>query len=267
MERRVLISPIGLEFARILDGIGKYPSEVIYLLRDEEQETDDLARQELISATRSFSESLQRSIQYLNLEVHELTSGVQLSSAESCIKILKTIISNENTSSQSPEFFINVSTATKNFALAAYLIAAYFQPTIIVHIFYLRTSNYTILKLFSTNDIVTVREEYKKNGSSSGPFTVEEIPVFPLAPVTSEMAKLLTVLQTEVTFPSIGAVLSRLVPGFETWDLKSQKSTRMRYNYVLRKLERLKLVGIQKQKHNFKIALTETGKLFCHVLV
>ncbi len=261
MERRVLISPVGLEYERVLYGLTIFPSRVLYLIQSDEPTNPDPRSHQLYEATKNFANLIGSNAAKLMFEVKVVYKGIQLNAIETCIKSLKKIVIQELKTLPGTEIYINVSTATKNFALAAYLIAAYFQQRIPIKLFYLRANNYTILDLFTAKDILELKKAYLEKGTTSGPYDLEEIPVIPFLSIPTNMQHALHAFGGKKKFPKLTEFLLSIDPNFANFSLRDQKSTRMKYNYVLQQLENLGLVITHRTGRNIEISITKTGEL------
>lgn len=264
MERRVLISPIGLEYDRILSGLTKFPSKALYLIRDDEPATQDEGSLRLYKATYEFTQSTIKAAMDLGFEVEEKCAGVRLNVTEKCITVLCDIIKLEIESHNPTEIVINVSTATKNFALAAYYVAAYFQDFIDFKLFYLQATHYTILDLLNTKkpaECFAIIDEYLHKGLTQGPFVLEEIPIIPLIKLSTEAKKVLLAFIETSRFSNLAGLYQALYPEFTNLSNDRRKSIRMKYNYVMRKLEDLKMIKLEKKGRQISVSITERGKI------
>ncbi len=102
-----------------------------------------------------------------------------LNSFYECYDILDKIYKEEITTNKLKHIFINVSTASKAFALSAYVFALiHFN---MVTVFYMKASKYLILE-YLEKDVSTkeLETEFLKNGLTKGPYKIEEIPTFPI---------------------------------------------------------------------------------------
>lgn len=243
-ERRVMIVPVGLERARITEGCLDYAVNVIYLINNPIRKiNNDKESFAIYYYTKRFAEQVKKDLEGSFRIIEERIA--HLNSINSCLKTLIEIYKKELLYGRLNKIFINVSTASKAFALAAYIFSL-LHPEY-VKIFYSRTSKYTLLEhLQTTKDINQLEGDFIKNGLTSGPYEIEEAPILPILHFTNIEKELIKILSKETEFNSIMDLLKKT-------SLRNTRSNFVKISRALVKLESYSLIQKQKDGKNIII--------------
>lgn len=163
----------------------------------------------------------------------------KLNSFFDCINVLEEIFKEEKEINRFKEIFINISTASKAFALAAYIFGL-FHPQI-TKIFYMKTSNYILLDYLEDNNksISNLMDEFIEYGLTKGPYKIDEIPLLPIFKFSSNEKVFIKTLSKKKNFNSIDNFMAELPEDFK--DLNRVKVRR-----ILASLEEKELIRIFK---------------------
>ena len=182
-ERRVQICPVGFEYERVIEGVNKYPSNVIYLLKSYKRlDNANQSTKKMIKIAETFVNSLKE-----HFESTKICSPVivktNITKLEDMIKELCKIIKEELEKDVS-QIFINISTANKLFVSAAMYVGSFFPEKI--KLFYLSASDYIINDLIY-DEIKSIPEfiakfnekgmTYKRNENS---YEIVKVPTYPI---------------------------------------------------------------------------------------
>jgi len=182
-ERRIQICPVGFEYERVIEGVNKFPSNVIYLLKSYKRLEDSTqSTKKMVEIAESFVNSLQNHFESTKI-CSPIVVKTNITKLEDMIRELCIIIKKELEKDVS-QIFINNSTANKLFASAAMYVASFYPEKI--KIFYLSASDYIINDLIY-EDITSVSEfiakfnkkgmTYKKNENS---YKIVQVPSYPI---------------------------------------------------------------------------------------
>ena len=111
------------------------------------------------------------------------------------------------------------------------------------------------------NDLNEIKKKYLEKGTTFGPYDLEEIPIIPFMPISEDMQQVIHILNKRKSFSSLGSFFLDLIPNYEEKPLKEQKSIRMKYNFILQKLENIGLIYINRRGRMVEISITKTGEM------
>lgn len=277
-ERRVMIVPVGLEVARIIEGFTPYAINVLYLITNPENNSDgkktnvndknnEKKKDKKISSvqkyTLKFADMIKQKFKdsYLIVEFRYTA----LNSFYECYNILDEIYNEEVTSNKLKHIFINVSTASKAFALSAYIFALlHFN---IVTVFYMKASKYLILE-YLEKDVSTkeMETEFLKNGLTKGPYQIEEIPTFPMLEFSQDEKNLIKILAIQDQFNTIKEIIKEFVIKTEQsveWDSLKEKSKhryRTKVKRLLDNLQRKRHIEYEKEANKISVKVNDSLK-------
>ncbi len=271
-ERRAMIVPVGLEVARIIEGFTPYAINVLYLITNPENNSEGKTtnvndkKKKLSSVqkyTLKFAKMIKRKFEdsYLIVEF----KYAALNSFYECYNILDEIYKEEIATNKLKHIFINVSTASKAFALSAYVFALiHFN---IVTIFYMKASKYLILEyLEKDGSIKELETEFLKNGLTKGPYKIEEIPTFPILEFSQDEKTLIKILAIQDQFNTIKEIIREFVTetdqSVEWDDLKKKDKNRYRTKVkrLLDNLQRKRHIEYEKKANKINVKVNESLK-------
>ncbi len=250
-----MIVPVGLEKERVSYGCKIYPVNVVYLLCNPKPSAPDTG---LFEYTNHFAKEVKKDIK--NSFRETLVEDVKLNSYIESLKVLNFIFEKEfRSKSRLNKIYINVSTASKNFALAAYTFAC--QHPDLCKIFYLKTNRYILLEYIQKylDDPEGLKRLKKKfldkgltEGDENGNYIVEEIPLIRTIQFKEEEISILKVL-VNVEEREIGSIkgLMKLL-GF-----KPDAAVRINLKRILNKFEREHLIEQIQHGKQVKIKLKD----------
>lgn len=257
-ERRIMIVPAGLEKERIVDGCTAYAVNVVYLINNPKPTTED----KNIPAVYKYSLKFSKSIETEFKDSYRLVimKEAKLNSFFDCIRALNEIFKKEIKINRLKEIFINISTASKAFALAAYIFGL-FHPYI-TKIFYMGTSNYILLDHLDNESasLDNLRDEFLECGLTKRPYFIDEIPLLPIINFTQDEIELIKILSIKKKFVSIDDFMEKL-------PVKIKSFNRVKIRRILSSLEEKNLISIHKSGRYQEILvskyLAKVKKIIC----
>jgi hypothetical protein len=258
IERRIMIVPIGLEKDRIIEGFLKYPVNVIYFLhnskRDDKLEILLSKHPQSTAGVYNYSElffnKIKEEFKRDFMEYHD--NNIRLNSFSESISILNQIFDWETKKENFTHIYINISTASKIFAIAAYIFSCYHQEKCTP--FYLDTDTYVILNHLDTDSsIQELRDNFLDCGLTSGPYCVQELPLIPIQKFNKFELKIALLLIKQEFYIS----MKRFI--MET-KMEYTPSNRIKVKRVLEKFDKLKLVILEKQGREKSIKISPNLK-------
>ena len=258
IERRIMIVPIGLEKERIIEGFRKYPVNVVYFLHNlkynEINEHKVEKQSKSISGVHNYSEKFYNKInQEYNwefLERHD--ESIKLNSFTASISKLIEIYEQETKKSNFTHIYLNTSTASKVFAIAAYIFACYHQGKCTP--FYLDTDKYILLNhLDEDPSINELKEHFLKSGLTSGPYNVQELPLIPIQKLNEYEINLAVKLIKKKSYISMKSF-------FTENKMEYTPSSRIKAKRAFEKFQNLKLVILEKQGREISIDVSPNLK-------
>lgn len=182
-DRRIQICAVGFEYERVIEGVNKFTSNVIYLLKSYKRlEDSNQSTKKMIEIAETFVNSLKEHFESTKI-CSPVVVKTNITKLEDMIKELCKIIKKELEKDVS-QIFINISTANKLFASAAMYVGSFYPEKI--KIFYLSASDYIINDLIY-EDIKSIPEfiakfnkkgmTYKKNENS---YEIVQVPSYPI---------------------------------------------------------------------------------------
>ncbi len=267
-ERIVMISPVGLEKDRVLAGFKKFGVTNLYLIRSVKKIGSE---KRLADTVRTFAEELENYFEKIMDDLY--LKDVNITDFQDCLKLLKKIVKEEILKSI-VKIYINISTSSKVFAIAAIYIAGLY-PELIVP-FYVRTSNYLFQDIIDIlNDkenlknsektikkLLDKKQEFEDKGWTKGEFEINLIPALPLKKFTEFQKTIFIELlekQNECKLKDIIASLKR--------DNIKVSSFRTKLSYALRDLINYGLLNKKKKGNEVYLVLTESGIIFGSFLI
>jgi len=277
-ERRLMIVPVGLEVARIIEGFTPYAINILYLITNPENNsegktTDKNDEKKKLSPvqkyTLKFAKMIKRKFEdsYLIVEF----KYAALNSFYECYNILDEIYKEEIVTNKLKHIFINVSTASKAFALSAYVFALiHFN---IVTVFYMKASKYLILE-YLEKDVSTkeLETEFLKNGLTKGPYIIEEIPTFPILEFSQDEKTLIKILAIQDQFNTIKEIIREFVTetdqSVEWDDLKKEEKNRYRTKVkrLLDNLQRKRHIEYEKKANKINVKVNDSLKYIDQII-
>jgi len=116
-DKIVMISPVGLEKDRVLAGLKYFGITTIYLIQSKEKKG---VEKRLSDTVRSFSVELKDYLLKITASIN--IKEADITNLQDCLRILSEIIKEEK-KNQANKIYINISTSSKIFAVAAVYIA------------------------------------------------------------------------------------------------------------------------------------------------
>lgn len=263
MVNNILIVPVGLEKDRILESVQKIPINKIYLLTDTnliEKEPETLNF--LKKITKKFFNDIQKiwgPVFGNNLKL----INVSLSDLEIVIEIVGKIIKSEIDNDLECKIFINISTATKIFAVICSQIASIFPKNVIP--FYLGTQNYLFPyeKDKEVSEALTDSNEFIKHGLTTKPYTMVEIPVLPIIELNQIARQILNELakkQNRTKKFNIKNLSELLGYNYE------KQSDRKKITYWCSQLSKGLFLTMIPQPKGYEIQITSAGCVFMKLI-
>lgn len=246
-ERRIMIVPIGLEKHRVLSGCQIYPVNVVYLIINPKIHLKSKRNVGVFYYSDKFATSVLEKINLSFREINEIEA--ELNSFSSSIQSLKTIFEKEiKNSAKLSKIYINISTASKAFAIAAYIFACQ-HPELCV-VFYMKTQNYILLDFLDEPLTGKMKQSFLENGLTKGPYEVDEIPLQRIHHYTEEERILILKLNEKQQFDSIKTLMRFL-------NYKSDAAHRIRLKRMLEKFETNGLVSLKRLGKKVKVFVSE----------
>ncbi|MBA7573892.1 hypothetical protein ES708_15693 [subsurface metagenome] len=251
-ERRVMIVPVGLEKDRIVEGCTAYPINVLYLINNPKKIKNKKAVYEY---SLIFSKAILD--KFNNSHICIFQEEAPLNSFIGCTSALNRIFVKEKQQKNLSHIYINVATASKSFALAAYVFAL-FHPDLVT-VFYLKTSEYIILDYLekepgNNGSLKQLKEEFLASGLTKGPYKIDEIPLFPIIHFSTKQIELIKCLASQEKFDSINGLIEKLPSG-----LKSENRVQIRR--LLRSLEEKGLISVEKDENDARNRIIRVSKI------
>ncbi len=243
-ERSVMIVPIGLEKHRVLKGCQIYPVNVVYLLVNpsstfKKEKSKKSEEPGVYTHSKKFATKVFDKIKHSFREVIKIEA--ELNSFSSSMHSLKQIFSKENKKHTTlSRIYINISTASKAFAIAGYVFAC--QHPDICTVFYMGTKNYILLDYLEDSQNTNLYEAFIENGLTKGPYKVNEMPLLRVEHYSEEERNLIHYLSQKDQFDSIKMLMKHI-------HYKNDAAHRIR---LKRHLEKLKSDGLIKLKREGK---------------
>lgn len=250
-ERRSMIVPIGLEKKRVIFGCKLYPINVVYLLHNpikvQSDSTQSNALPGVIKYSEDFAKGFKKEIKDDFTEI--LDEEAELNSFSSSIRTLNKIYSNELEKPNFSHIYINISTASKAFAIAAYVFGCNNSEN--VTLFYLKTKQYILLDyLEKDSSIVELRKKFLECGLTDGPYESIVIPLIRTVKYTENELKLMKTLAKKPKFNSLKELI-------EKSDFVNTPADRIRVRRILYSFEEEGLVKIKSVMRNSEISITK----------
>ncbi len=255
IERRVMIVPIGLEKDRVIEGAKQYPINAIYLLHNPIQNLEEQDKG-VVFYSELFASQAKSEIKETLIEVHE--DIAQLNNFSSSIQVLNKIFHFEKDTKNFNHIYINISTASKAFALAAYVFAS--MHSRITTIFYLSTLNYILLDHLQKNsDISELKDQFIKKGLTVGPYSVEEIPVFKLENFTDEEIFVLKAVGKRKKIESLKILIQQILK------FEYSPAIRIKIKRILENFEEKGLIHFQKERRELVIIIDDKLRKYSEI--
>lgn len=268
IKRNVMVSPIGLEKERILAGFKKFGTTIAYLIQSEEKTGEE---KRLAKTVRSFANELKNLLEKTKEKVNLV--DVNITDLKQCIIILKKIVKTE-IEKECNEMYINISTSSKIFTIAAIYIAG-LHPQFI-NLFYVRTTNYLIQDFIEIlddnnafidtqdflNKLRKLKKEYEDNGWTKGKFEVKLIPSLPFKRFTQFQLDIFN----ELIKHENSIKMKDLIKNLKETELK-ERSFRSKLSYALKDLIDYNMVKKIKEGNQVSLSLTEIGEIFSKILL
>lgn len=270
-NRVVMISPVGLEKDRILTGFKKFGITHLYLIQSEEKENDNDEKR-LSDTVRLFSNDLKKNL----IKIYEENLKVintNVTDLKDCMRVLKEIIDLELKKKVS-KIYINISTSSKIFAIAAIYLAG-LVPNIIIP-FYARTSNYLVQDFIEilnnkellqnpkecVNKLIRLKEDFFQSGWTKGSYEIKIIPALPFKKFTDFQKDLFN----ELIKRNHSCKINELVKNRKNKKI-SERSFRSKLSYALHDLVSYGLIEKNKNGKFVYLTLTEIGEIFGKYLI
>ena len=250
-----MIVPIGLEKDRVIEGAKQYPINSIYLLHNPIHKFEELDKG-VVYYSELFANQAKNEIKETLIEVHE--DIAQLNNFSSSIQVLNKIYNLEKEIKNLNHIYINISTASKAFALAAYVFAS--MHSRITTIFYLSTLNYILLDhLRKNSEISELKDQFIKKGLTVGPYSVEEIPVFKLENFTDEEIVVLKALGKRKKIESLKILIEQILK------IEYTPAIRIKIKRILENFEQKNLIHFQKEKRELVIYVDDKLRKYSEI--
>jgi len=271
-ERRIIIIPIGLELDRAIIGLSEYKPDMVYVIYSNkgEENIEDKVSNESERFKEEFINKIRGLWKYNDI-------GIDVTNLSKCTNLLKDIIKKEFEINGNTSFHINISTSSKIFSFASFYLAGKYSET--VSLFYVKPNNYLIVDFVETflqiveslkkgetpksNKIKQAEgliQKYEKQGWTSGPFEIIEIPYYKISKYSEYEIDILTNMKkNKMNFPE-GFTIEDILELMNR-DTKSKKN-KIKINYYLTELERHGLIECSSIKRKKISRLENAGETF-----
>lgn len=270
-DRIVMISPVGLEKDRILTGFKKFGITHLYLIQSEEKGNNSEEKR-LSDTVRLFATELKNNLIKI-YEEHLKVFNANVTDLKDCMRVLKKITDLE-LKEKATKIYINISTSSKIFAIAAVYLAG-FVPNIIIP-FYARTSNYLIQEFIEilnnkqllqnskecVTELMRIKEKFFQSGWTTGNYEIKIIPALPFKMFTDFQKQIFKELIKRENVCKI----NDLVKNRKNKNI-NEKSFRSKLSYALHDLVSYGLVEKKKKGKFAYLSLTEIGDIFGKYLI
>ncbi len=193
---------------------------------------------------------------------------VDITNLKDCLRILSEIIQLEK-KKKAKKIYINISTSSKIFAVAAIYIAG-LDPFVIVP-FYVKTSNYLIQDFMEIleseekfkdkqeiiNRLIDIKQNFEKSGWTKGEFEVSIIPALPYKNFSDFQKDIFLGISKH----NNKCLMQDLIKELKTEEIK-ERSFRSKLSYALRDLLDYGLVKKKQEGRQKYLILTEIGQIF-----
>ena len=174
-EKKIMVVPVGLEKSRVLYGSRLYAVNFVYLLHNPIEENINEKKNlqsGILRYSQKFAQDAQKNMHDKFVQINPMAAD--LGHFDSCIGCLKDIFTKELNADDACQFYLNISTASKAFAIAAYLVACLYPNN--SKVFYLRSKNYIFLDYLDDDNakMEELRERFLSEGLTTEPYEVEE---------------------------------------------------------------------------------------------
>lgn len=268
-QRIIMVSPVGLEKDRVLAGLKNFGATNIYLIQSIEKKN---AEKRLADTVRKFASDLKVYLEKIMADIY--IKEANITNLEDCLRVLSEIIKEEK-KNLTKKIYINVSTSSKIFAVAAIYIAG-LDPSFVIP-FYVTTSNYLIQDFIEIlenqenfrdqqeifNKLINLKENFERSGWTTGRYEVSLIPALPFKNF-SEFQK--EIFQEISNNNNNKCQLQDLIKALKTDDLK-ERSFRSKLSYALRDLLGYGIVKKIREGRQKYLILTEIGQIFGKFLI
>ncbi len=241
-ERNILIVPIGLEIDRVIKGCKMYPINIIYLLHNPLSKSTKYAVEEYSNRfTKKVKNILNKSFNLISEEI------VNLGSFESCLEGLNRILEKEQITARLQHIYINISTASKIFAIASYIFASR-EPKLFT-LFYLQANEYILLEHLrnKNSNLEQLEKNFMEVGLTTGEFLIKEVPILKTQWFEEKERRILAAFTDGRSYNSLLEIIDALKED-------NNPKNRMRIRRTLNKFEDLGLIEIKKRGKQLMIA-------------
>ncbi len=270
-NRVVMISPVGLEKDRILTGFKKFGITHLYLIQSEEKENDNDEKR-LSDIVRLFANDLKNNLIKIYEENLEIINA-NVTDLKDCMRVLKGITDLE-LKKNCNKIYVNISTSSKIFAIAAVYLAG-LVPNIIIP-FYARTSNYLVqdfIEILNNKDLlhnpkecvdelIRIKDNFFQSGWTTGKYEIKIIPALPFKKFTEFQKDIFNKLIKRDYICKI----NELVKNRKNKNI-NERSFRSKLSYALHDLISYGLVEKTKKGKFVYLTLTEIGEIFGKYLI
>lgn len=278
MRRAVWILPVGLEYERVLESLGRGGNEfhIIYSATN-----DDVGR-----AAEGFATRIKTYLEQGPFDVKGWW-GVDVLDMPKCIQLLKHIVHDERAQGDDPIFRINVGTSSKIVTLAAFYVAAQDSPGSF-ELYYPTAKNYLIMDVVkSAEAVVKLRREgadtssaldrlskmvdsYATCGGTSRPeggYNLVRVPVIPTQRLTRTQEAILRALHEQPMMESGSALAEILFADEGALGAKQLDGAKSTVSFALKELIKWDLVSTRQSGKKKEIRLTAAGELYVAVFL
>ena len=268
-DRIVMISPVGLEKDRVLAGLKNFGVTNIYLIQSIGKKN---AEKRLSDTVRIFASDLKVYLEKIMADIY--IKEANITNLKDCLRVLSEIIKEEK-KIHTKKIYINISTSSKIFAVAAVYISG-LDPSFISP-FYVKTSNYLIQDFIEIlenqvnfkdekekvfNRLIKLKEKFDRSGWTTGKYEVSLIPALPFKNF-SEFQK--EIFQ-EISKNNNKCQLQDLIKNLKSEDVK-ERSFRSKLSYALRNLLDYGIIKKLWEGRKKYLILTEIGEIFSEFLI
>jgi len=267
-DKIVMISPVGLEKDRVLAGLKYFGITTIYLIQSKEKKG---VEKRLSDTVRSFSVELKDYLLKITASIN--IKEADITNLQDCLRILSEIIKEEK-KNQANKIYINISTSSKIFAVAAVYIAG-LDPFFIIP-FYVKTSNYLIqdfIEILESQDkfknqqelfnkLIEIKSKFEKSGWTTGEYDVNLIPALPFKNFSNFQKEIFQ----EISKHQNQCLMKDLIKNLKNEKL-NERSFRSKLSYALRDLLDYGIVKKKQAGRQNYLILTEIGQIFSRYLI